>query len=149
MLPSKIGLPVNRYARLVNPATVFVRCKRTKSKGGLPPLAQRVITQLSVMSASRKQPKLLKLSREDLIKHQTIQRCWSTYQAELRAQRNEQLRLQYKSMKKAMDTLQELDPQLFEAANVSEQGKRFPLELKVPTEYPPNKVWHHEYKKKD
>lgn len=104
---------------------------------------------MSVMAASRKQPKLLKLSREDLIKHQTIQRCWSTYQAELRAKRNEQLKLQYKSTQKAMSLLQELNPDLFEAANAPEHGKRFPMELKVPTDFPPRKIWYYGYKKKD
>lgn len=59
--------------KVVQPSLNFVRGKRTKSKGGLNPQAQRIITQLSVMSASRKQPKLLKLSREDLIKHDMIQ----------------------------------------------------------------------------
>lgn len=138
-----------RCVKAAQPVKVFARSVRTKSKGGLPPAAQRVVTQLSVMSASRKQPKLLKLSREDLIKHQTIQRCWSTYQAELRAKRNEQLKLQYKSAEKAMDLLQELDPELYAAANAPETGKRFPLELKVPTEFPPTKIWYAEYKKKD
>lgn len=126
---------------------MFTRGKRTKSKGGLPPLVQRTVTQLSVLSASRKQPKLLKLSREDFIKHQTIQYCWSIYQRELRDKRNEQLKLQYKSAKSAMDVLQQLNPKLFEAANAPEDGKRFPMELKVPTEFPPNKVWHYTFKK--
>lgn len=138
-----------RSFHISQPVTIFLRGVRTKSKGGLPPQAQRVITQLSVMSASRKQPKLLKLSREDLIKHQTIQRCWSTYQAELREKRNEQLRLQYKSTKKAMDLLEEISPELFEAANAPEHGKRFPMELKVPTDFPAKKVWYYEYRKKD
>ncbi|QLL30790.1 hypothetical protein HG536_0A06050 [Torulaspora globosa] len=136
-------------SQLAQPVTVLIRGVRTKSKGGLPPAAQRVVTQLSVMSASRKQPRLLKLSREDLIKHQTIQRCWSTYQADLRAKRNEQLKLQYKSTQKAMDILEELSPELFQAANAPEHAKRFPMELKVPTEFPPRKIWHYDYKKKD
>lgn len=138
-----------KCSQVSHAARVFARGVRTKSKGGLPPAAQRVVTQLSVMSASRKQPKLLKLSSEDFIKHQTIQRCWSTYQAELRAKRNEQLKLQYKSAKNSMDLLQQLSPELFEAANAPEHGKRFPLELKVPTEFPPTKIWYGEYKKKD
>ena len=139
----------NNCKKVSQPVLQFVRGKRTKSKGSLSPAVQRVITQLSVMSAGRKQPKMLKLSREDLIKHQTIQNCWSLYQKELREKRNEKLRLQYKSAAKAMDLLQELDPELFEAANASEAGKRFPLELKVPTEYPPNQVWYYNYKAKD
>lgn len=127
----------------------FTRGKRTKSKGSLNPLAQRVVTQLSVLSASRKQPKLLKLSREDLVKHQVIQNCWSMYQKELREKRNEQLKLQYKSTANAMSLLEQIDAELFAEANKKEEGKRFPLELRVPTEYPPNKVWYYNYKKKE
>ena len=127
----------------------FTRGKRTKSKGSLNPLAQRVVTQLSVLSASRKQPKLLKLSREDLVKHQVIQNCWSMYQKELREKRNEQLKLQYKSTANAMSLLEQIDAELFAEANKKEDGKRFPLELRVPTEYPPNKVWYYNYKKKE
>ncbi|SCV03533.1 LAME_0H11188g1_1 [Lachancea meyersii CBS 8951] len=131
-----------------NMVTQFVRGKRTKSKGGLSPVLQRAVTQLSVMSAGRKQPKMLKLSREDFIKHQTIQNCWAMYQRELRDKRKEQLRMQYKSIEQAMQQLQQLDPELFDAANASEAGKRFPLEMKVPTEFPPNQVWHYNYKPK-
>lgn len=131
------------------PMVTFTRGKRTKSKGSLNPLAQRVVTQLSVLSASRKQPKLLKLSREDLVKHQVIQNCWSMYQKELREKRNEQLKLQYKSTANAMSLLEQIDAELFAEANKKEDGKRFPLELRVPTEYPPNKVWYYNYKKKE
>lgn len=131
------------------PMVTFTRGKRTKSKGSLNPLAQRVVTQLSVLSASRKQPKLLKLSREDLVKHQVIQNCWSMYQKELREKRNEQLKLQYKSTANAMSLLEQIDAELFAEANKKEEGKRFPLELRVPTEYPPNKVWYYNYKKKE
>nr|5MRC_2 Chain 2, mL40 [Saccharomyces cerevisiae]5MRE_2 Chain 2, mL40 [Saccharomyces cerevisiae]5MRF_2 Chain 2, mL40 [Saccharomyces cerevisiae] len=112
----------------------------------LSPLAQRVVTQLSVMSASRKQPKLLKLAREDLIKHQTIEKCWSIYQQQQRERRNLQLELQYKSIERSMNLLQELSPRLFEAANASEKGKRFPMEMKVPTDFPPNTLWHYNFR---
>ncbi|EHN02865.1 Mrpl28p [Saccharomyces cerevisiae x Saccharomyces kudriavzevii VIN7] len=99
------------------------------------------------MSASRKQPKLLKLSREDLIKHQTIERCWSLYQQQQRDRRNTQLELQFKSIQGAMSLLQELSPLLFEAANASEKGKRFPMEMKVPTDFPPDTPWHYHFRK--
>ncbi|SCW02760.1 LAFE_0F13674g1_1 [Lachancea fermentati] len=131
------------------PMVNFVRGKRTKSKGSLSPVAQRVVTQLSVMSASRKQPKLLKLSREDLIKHQMIQKCWSMHQEQLRTKRNDQLRNQYKSAHNAMDLLKQIDSELYAAANESEAGKRFPTELRIPTNYPPKKIWYYEYKKKE
>ncbi|CAH01720.1 mitochondrial 54S ribosomal protein mL40 [Kluyveromyces lactis] len=135
--------------KVVQPSLNFVRGKRTKSKGGLNPQAQRIITQLSVMSASRKQPKLLKLSREDLIKHDMIQACWAQYQRELREKRTNLLKLQYENIEEAMNLLEQVDPELYEMANAEESGKRVPLELRVPTQYPPNNVWYYDYKKKD
>ncbi|KAL3230753.1 Large ribosomal subunit protein mL40 [Nakaseomyces bracarensis] len=128
-------------------STTFVRGKRTKAQGSLSPLAQRVVTQLSVLSASRKQPKLLKLSKEDLIKHQTIEKAWSLYKQQKRIKQVNQLQAQYKAMEEAMETLKKVSPELYEEANVSEQGKLFPLDMKVTTDYPPNKIWHYKFKK--
>ncbi|EJS42165.1 mrpl28p [Saccharomyces arboricola H-6] len=147
MLGQVFKKPCRTVVERVSGSAVFIRNKRTKSKSALSPLAQRVVTQLSVMSASRKQPKLLKLSREDLIKHQTIEKCWSIYQQQQRERRNTQLELQYKSMQGAMSLLHELSPRLFEAANVSERGKRFPMEMKVPTDFPPDTPWHYHFRK--
>lgn len=134
---------------IAKPVSIFVRGKRTKSNGALSSQVQRVVTQLSVISASRKQPKMLKLSREDLIKHDMIQACWSQYQSELRKNHNNQMKLQYQSAKEAMDLLKEIDQDLFDMANIDESGKKFPLELRVPTNYPPNNLWYYDYKKKD
>ncbi|CAI1859058.1 hypothetical protein SEUBUCD646_0B05620 [Saccharomyces eubayanus] len=147
MLGQTFKKPCRTVVERVSGTTVFVRNKRTKSKSAMSPLAQRVVTQLSVISASRKQPKLLKLSREDLIKHQTIEKCWSIYQQQQRERRNTQLELQYKSMQGAMSLLQELSPRLFEAANAPEKGKRFPMEMKVPTDFPPDTPWHYHFRK--
>ncbi|CDO92355.1 unnamed protein product [Kluyveromyces dobzhanskii CBS 2104] len=149
MLVSGVGAGRKNVLKAVQPTLNLVRGKRTKSKGGLNPQAQRIITQLSVMSASRKQPKLLKLSREDLIKHDLIQACWSQYQREIREKRTEMLKLQYESIEQAMNILEEVDPELYEIANAEEPGKRIPLELRVPTQNPPNNVWYYDYKKKD
>lgn len=126
-----------------------VRYKRTKSKNssGITPQTQRIITQLSVLSARKKQPKMLKLSKEDLIKHQTIQTAWKTYQDILKQERQESLKLQYNKIDEAMNVLQEVSPKLYKQANVDESGKIFPMELRVPTDFPPRKIWYHEYKK--
>lgn len=147
MLGQTFKKPCRTVVERVSGTTMFVRNKRTKSKSAMSPLAQRVVTQLSVISASRKQPKLLKLSREDLVKHQTIEKCWSIYQQQQRERRNTQLELQYKSMQGAMALLQELSPRLFEAANAPEKGKRFPMEMKVPTDFPPDTPWHYHFRK--
>lgn len=135
--------------RVYQPSLIFARGKRTKAKGGLNSQTQRIVTQLSVMSASRKQPKMLKLSSEDFIKHDMIQACWAQYQRELREKRNSLLKLQYEGIDKAMSLLEQLDLELYNMANIEETGKRFPLELRVPTDYPPNTIWYYDYKKKD
>ncbi|CCE65157.1 hypothetical protein TPHA_0K00230 [Tetrapisispora phaffii CBS 4417] len=125
---------------------MFVRGKKTKTKGSLSPMTQRVVTQLSVMSAGRKQPKMLKLSKEDLVKHQLIQKSWAIYNADLRAKRDADLEKQYCSLRDAMATLQEISPELYKIANADESDRKFPLEMKVPTDYPPNKVWQYEFR---
>ncbi|SSD59244.1 related to 54S ribosomal protein L28, mitochondrial [Saccharomycodes ludwigii] len=135
-------------------STTFIRGKRTSSKkktSTLSPAAQRAVTQLSVLSASRKQPKLLKLCNEDLIKHQTIQTCWSEYQKSLREERANRLELQYEAMNEAMELLQEIAPDLYALANEGDESnaskkKRFPLEIRVPTDYPPSNIWYYDYK---
>ena len=50
----------------------FTRGKRTKSKLTMSQGTQRVVGQLSVMSAARKQPLRLKLTNEDLVRHQVV-----------------------------------------------------------------------------
>ena len=125
-----------------------LRTKRTKAKGSsITPQTQRIITQLSVMSARKKQPRMLKLSQEDLVKHQTIQTAWKTYQDVKKHQRQELLKLQYQKMDEAMDLLQQSSSDVYKHANVDEQGKVFPMELRVPTDYPPRKIWYYDYKK--
>lgn len=119
---------------------------RGKKKSVVNPSTQKVVNQLSAISASRKQPKLLKLSAEDLIKHKTITNAWNLFQRKREDKKLHQLEQQYNSIRSAMDELKELSPELYAAANVKER-KRFPLELRVPTEYPANSPWVYNYKK--
>ncbi|KAH3678555.1 hypothetical protein WICMUC_001364 [Wickerhamomyces mucosus] len=107
---------------------------------------QRVITQLSVISGRKKYPRLLKLSNEDRIRHETINKAWSLYQKDLRNERNEQLELQYNSILNALNDLKQVDIELFKVANKKEKGKRFPIDLRIPVDFPANKVWHYEVK---
>lgn len=128
--------------------TLIKRGKRTKANRNgseISPQMQRVVTQLSVMSARKKQPKMLKLSNEDLIKHQTIEAAWSIYQDKLNGQRVSKLKKQYFAIEEAMNKLKEISPKLFEECNVDESGKTFPMELRIPTDYPPREIWHYNY----
>lgn len=124
---------------------------RGKKQTAVNPSTQRVVNQLSALSASRKQPKLISLNNEDLIKHKTINNAWKLYQRKITIGRNEQLDKQYKSIVNAMENLKNLSPELFEAAknNHTTSKTRFPLEMRIPTEYPPNQPWVYNYAKQN
>ncbi|ODV95867.1 hypothetical protein PACTADRAFT_75080 [Pachysolen tannophilus NRRL Y-2460] len=126
-------------------ASLVSRGKRTKSKDVVNPATQRIITQLSVLSAARKQPRLLKLCKEDYIKHLVISKAWSLLNKQKQTSQREMLQKQYDSIYKANEDLKKVNKFLFEEANKREQSKRFSLEMRVPTEYPPNKVWYYDY----
>lgn len=121
---------------------------RGKKKTTLSASTQKVVNQLSALSASRKQPKLLNLCSEDLIKHKTITNAWKLYQRKQQQKRTEQLNKQYESIYNAMEDLKQHSPQLYEHANAVEKKKRFPLEMRVPTEYPANSPWTYNYSPK-
>lgn len=125
---------------------------------------QKIVNQLSALSASRKQPRLLKLCNEDFIKHKTIMNAWKLYKQKKDQKRETQLLLQYKSIYNAMEDLKATSPELFEAAggegpefeshaeatslNASKNFTKFPIEMRIPTDYPPNKPWIHSFKPK-
>lgn len=125
-------------------ARTFVRGKKTT---GVTASTQKVVNQLSALSASKKQPKLLKLCAEDLIKHKTITNAWNVFTRKQEHRSMIQLRNQYNSIKTAMDELKEISPELYEAANAPEKMKRFPLDMKVPTDYPANQPWVYSFQK--
>ncbi|KAI0464114.1 hypothetical protein LJB42_001717 [Komagataella kurtzmanii] len=135
---------VGSTRQTLTPFIQFVRGKRTK-KYDLSPAAQKLITQLSVLSASRKQPKMLKLCPEDFVKHNTVQEAYKLITRKRKKAENEKLKQQYESMKLACEDLSKVSPELFEAANKREVSKRFSLELRVPTNYPPNVPWYYDY----
>ncbi|KAF8000387.1 hypothetical protein OXX80_004589 [Metschnikowia pulcherrima] len=123
----------------------FVRGKKTT---GVTASTQKVVNQLSALSASKKQPKLLKLCAEDLIKHKTITNAWRLFSRKQKDKHMDQLKKQFHSIKTAMDELKALSPELYEAANAPEHMKRFPLDMKVPTDYPANQPWVYSYEKR-
>lgn len=121
---------------------------RGKKKSVVNPSTQKVVNQLSAISASRKQPKLLKLCPEDLIKHKTITNAWRVFTRKQEDKREAQLAKQYESISNAMEELKEVSPELYAEANKKER-MRFPLELRVPTDFPANKPWVYNYSKKN
>ncbi|CAN3355611.1 large ribosomal subunit protein mL40 [Diutina catenulata] len=120
----------------------FVRGKKTTA---INPSTQKVLNQLSAISANRKQPKLLNLCAEDLVKHKTITNAWKLFTSRNQRKRETQLKQQYESIVNAMEDLKSTSPALFEMANTPQKRKRWPLEMRVPTDYPANKPWVYEY----
>lgn len=121
------------------------QCRLKRSKAGLSPEAQKVVSQLSVMSAGRKMPRLLKLCNEDYVKHKTIMKAWSIEKKHKVEKQKLTLKKQYESMRNASEDLKHTSPKLFALANEHEYGKRFPLEIRIPTEYPPRQIWYYDY----
>lgn len=137
-----------RKTNLAAVARTFARGKKIQNKkqGVNNASTQKVVNQLSALSATKKQPKLLKLCPEDLIKHKTITNAWNVFQRKQRTKEAEILAKQYESIKDAMTELKELSPELFEAA-LKKERKFFPLEYRVPVDYPPRNPWNYQVKK--
>jgi large subunit ribosomal protein L40 len=127
----------------------FARGKRTKRTVQVSAGTQRVITQLSVLSARKKMPRVLKLCNEDLVRHDTVQRAWTLFQKEKRQQQEQQLDKQFDSIISALDELRLVAPELYNVANKKEKGKRFPMDSRIPVDYPPNKIWYYEVAPKE
>lgn len=132
---------------MFNQGNIFKTFIRGKRKAAVSPSTQRVVNQLSALSASRKQPKLIKLTTEDLIKHRTIQNAWKLFTRKQETKRSQQLEKQYESMKNAMEGLKALSPSLYKATNKAEVKNFYPLDMRVPTDYPPNQPWVYNYSK--
>lgn len=121
---------------------VFIRGKKVLTVNAS---TQKVVGQLLALSASRKQPKLIRLCSEDLIKHRTIMNAWKIFQRHQALKREVQLEKQYHSIVNAMTDLQATSPELFEMANSATPVTRYPLDMRVPTDFPPNKPWVYNY----
>ncbi|KAI5951576.1 hypothetical protein KGF54_004650 [Candida jiufengensis] len=144
-------LPINKPQNTINLAQkVFQRFKRQAATNQLNSSTQKIVNQLSVLSASRKQSRLIQLCNEDLIKHRTIMNAWKLLKRKQQQRKDHQLSLQYKSIYNAMESLKNESPELFDAANTKSKLKftTFPIEMRVPTEYPPNKPWVYAYNPK-
>lgn len=121
---------------------VATRGKRTVKQV---PGASRVTNMLSVFSARKKQPRRLKLCKEDLVRHQVVTAAWGIHQKNEQEQRFQKLEAQYEKIKEACTELEVLDKELFAAANTKANDARFPLELRVPTDTPPKVIWDNEW----
>ena len=76
--------------------------------------------------------------------------AWKLLQRKKHQKQQHQLDLQYKSIRNAMEDLKETSPALFEMANAKTKLRftTFPIEMRVPTDYPPTKPWVHAFSPK-
>lgn len=119
----------------------LVRTKRTKAAGDLDPGARKLINQISAMSPKRMAPKKLELSQEDLIRHRVVQVAWREERLQQKLAREQLLKQQYEMLQQTCEELRQVDGFLFNAAVLRVRGNKFPIEMRVPTETPPNKIW--------
>lgn len=120
---------------------ITTRGKRTKKNAAQAANVQRIVTQLSVFSARKKQPRQIKLCLEDLLRHNATTRAWAIYQSQIREKHEAQLQAQYNKIVDACQDLESTEPFLAFEAIKRERGKRFTPEIRVPTETPPNTIW--------
>jgi large subunit ribosomal protein L40 len=125
------------------------RGKRTGKTAGKTPAASRIITQLSVFTARKKLPRRLKLSVEDLIRHNTVQAAWKYFMRDKQRARKAQLKAQYEKMQEACNELEQVDKYLAFHATAREKGKRFTPEIRIPTDTPPKQIWSFGWKPSD
>lgn len=123
------------------PSLIFTRGKRTKTNAAQSANVQRLVTQLSVFSARKKQPRRLKLCLEDRLRHDVVTRAWAISQKREREAEEIQLKKQYKKIVEACEELENTDAFLAFEGIKRERGKRFSPELRVPTDTPPTVVW--------
>ncbi|KAL6453232.1 MRPL28 54S ribosomal protein L28 [Candida maltosa Xu316] len=125
--------PSNRSTGVVNVMKTFVRGKKQATEVNV--ATQKIVNQLSVLSA------------KDVIKHRTIMNAWKLVQRRRISKQAQQLQKQYESIKTAMDDLKATSPELFKVANAKhpKHFTTFPIEMRVPTDFPPNKPWIYNY----
>lgn len=123
-----------------------LRTKRTKAAGDLDPGARKLVNQMSAMSPKRMAPKKLELSQEDLIRHRIVQVAWREERLAEKLAREQQHKQQYQMLQDTCEELRQVDGFLFNAAVLRVKGNKFPIEMRVPTETPPTKIWESEWK---
>ncbi|KAK9456969.1 mitochondrial ribosomal protein L28-domain-containing protein [Dipodascopsis uninucleata] len=132
--------------RIISGSTVQVRGKRNKA-GTDSAAKTRLINLMSLVTHRKKQPKRLKLSYEDQIRHSTIHKAWMLLCREKREKRHQELETMYRKMVQACDELERTSPELYNSAMKRQASLRFPLEYRIPTQSPPTKIWNSEWKK--
>ncbi|KAK9371260.1 mitochondrial ribosomal protein L28-domain-containing protein [Lipomyces kononenkoae] len=124
---------------------MFTRGKRSRG-GGETQQKQKMVNMLSLISPRRKQPRRIKLSYEDLLRHRTVHRAWQLVVRTKRQERRLELQKQYFKMKHACDELRKTSQILYQSAMEKPSPIRFPMEYRIPTVTPPRRIWNATWK---
>ncbi|BFZ60037.1 hypothetical protein YB2330_001059 [Saitoella coloradoensis] len=83
----------------------------------------------------------LNLTTQEKIMHNTIHRAWQLHLRQQREKQDKALMSQYNKMREACEQLKQGHPTLYAKAMPKERAKRYPVELRIPTETPGEKPW--------
>ncbi|EEB09296.1 ribosomal protein subunit L28 [Schizosaccharomyces japonicus yFS275] len=72
-----------------------------------------------------------------LRRHEYISLAWNLSRQEKRCQQSLQLRKQYQEMQRSCQELYEISRVLFDKAMAEPKERRFPVDMRIPTETPP------------
>lgn len=85
----------------------------------------------------------LKLSPQQMMRHETIHLAWQTHLRKQREERRLSLERQYNKMREACEELKKCSGRLYHAA-VNANVDNYPLDLRIPTDTPPKPAWNYQ-----
>jgi len=92
-------------------------------------------------------PRPLKFGTMRMLRHWTIHRAWQLFQRSERMARERELERQYNKIRDACEELARTDGRLYRVAVAKKEVGTFPIELRIPTDTPPEKGWNHLWKR--
>ncbi|KAG0244684.1 hypothetical protein B0O80DRAFT_462165 [Mortierella sp. GBAus27b] len=85
----------------------------------------------------------VRLSPEDLTRHETIERAWNLVRRLRREENEKSLARKFEMMRKANAELEATSPLLFKHSQTKERNAVFPRQLRTLTDTPPKQVWNY------
>ncbi|KAF9162672.1 39S ribosomal protein L40, mitochondrial [Actinomortierella ambigua] len=83
----------------------------------------------------------VRLSPEDLARHETIERAWKLVRQQRRLAQEEALAKKFEKMRQACAELEKTSNYLFKHSQSKERNAVFPRQLRTITDTPPKKIW--------
>ncbi|KAF9971675.1 39S ribosomal protein L40, mitochondrial [Actinomortierella ambigua] len=83
----------------------------------------------------------VRLSEEDLARHQTIERAWKLVRQQRRLAQEEALAKKFEKMRQACAELENTSTYLFKHSQSKERNAVFPRQLRTLTDTPPKQIW--------